>query len=107
MEHGGPPQIALPGCPVNCDTCAFPAIETDLRLFSWVEIEAQMWDTDTKIDAVLTGGFSVWCWRLVALIIGAVAAVDEVFAGCAHPCGVLVGRLVPVHNSLPHEAARL
>lgn len=47
-------SIQIPGCPTVCDDCTFPAIETDLRLFSWPEIESQMWDTDTKIDRVLS-----------------------------------------------------
>lgn len=61
------PSIDIPGCPVNCDACAFPSIETDLRLFSWVEIEAQMWDTDTKIDAVLSGEFPLNAGQTITL----------------------------------------
>lgn len=51
--------LDLPGCPVNVDACAFPALDTDLRLFSWPEIEAQMWDTDTALNVVLAGAFPV------------------------------------------------
>ena len=53
------PSVNLPGCPVNCDPCQFPSIETDLRLFSWPEIESEMWDTDTKISQVISGAFPV------------------------------------------------
>ena len=54
-----PASLNVPGCPTKCDDCTFPAIETDTRLFSWPEIEDQMWDTDTKIDKVLSGSYPV------------------------------------------------
>lgn len=49
------PWLNVPGCPVDCDPCAFPALDTDVRLFSWPEIDAQMWDTDTKITTLVSG----------------------------------------------------
>lgn len=49
------PWLNVPGCPVDCDPCAFPALDTDVRLFSWPEIDAQMWDTDTKINVLVSG----------------------------------------------------
>lgn len=49
------PWLNVPGCPVDCDPCAFPALDTDVRLFSWPEIDAQMWDTDTKINQLVSG----------------------------------------------------
>lgn len=54
---GYTPFLNVPGCPVNCDPCAFPALDTDTRLYSWPQIEAEMWDTDTKINVVLQGTF--------------------------------------------------
>lgn len=53
---GFPPTLNLPGCQVKCDQCAFPALDTDLRLFSWPQIDQEMWDTDTKLDVIVAGG---------------------------------------------------
>lgn len=53
------PWLNVPGCPVDCDPCAFPALDTDVRLFSWPEIDAQMWDVDTKITTLLSGSLPI------------------------------------------------
>jgi hypothetical protein len=53
---GFPPTLNLPGCKVKCDQCAFPSLDTDLRLFSWPQIDQEMWDTDTKLDVIVSGG---------------------------------------------------
>lgn len=54
---GFPPTLNLPGCKVRCDQCAFPSLDTDLRLFSWPQIDNEMWDTDTKLDVIVAGVF--------------------------------------------------
>lgn len=53
---GFPPTLNLPGCKVKCDQCAFPSLDTDLRLFSWPQIDNEMWDSDTKLNVVIAGG---------------------------------------------------
>jgi hypothetical protein len=56
MGGGFPPSLNLPGCKVKCDSCAFPSLDTDLRLFSWPQIDSEMWDTDTKLDVIIAPG---------------------------------------------------
>lgn len=53
---GFPPTLNIPGCRVSCDGCAFPSLDTDLRLFTWAQIDQEMWDSKTNIDVIISGG---------------------------------------------------
>lgn len=54
---GFPPVLDLPGCQVNVNSCAFPSLETDLRLFSWPQIDQEMWDNFTQLNVLISGAF--------------------------------------------------
>lgn len=53
---GFPPILQLPGCQVRVDDCAFPSLETDLRLFTWAQLDMEMWQSDTKLNVIAAGG---------------------------------------------------
>lgn len=44
-------------CPVKCDPCLFGNLALDMELYPWPNIDAQLWDTDTKISDVISGAF--------------------------------------------------
>jgi hypothetical protein len=50
------PPWPLPNCPVVCDPCAFPALASDLMLFSFPQIDAEAYDVSTNIDVIVAGG---------------------------------------------------
>ena len=47
-----PASANIPGCPVNCDPCAFPQVALDLSLYSFPQIEPELWDQQTSIDVL-------------------------------------------------------
>lgn len=46
-----PASVGFPGCPVNCDECLFPQLDTDLRLYGFPLVESELWDQQTSIVA--------------------------------------------------------
>lgn len=44
-------------CPIKCDPCLFSNLALDMELFSWPQIENQLWDTDTKLNNLVVGAF--------------------------------------------------
>lgn len=54
-----PASPNIPGCPVNCDDCAFPQVALDLQLYSFPQVEAELWDQQTSINVIDAGAFPV------------------------------------------------
>jgi hypothetical protein len=53
---GFPPALNLPGgVPVKIDCCAFPRLDKDLEALGWPIVDAEMWDSDTKLDVLVKG----------------------------------------------------
>lgn len=54
---GFPPVLQLPSCVVKCEYSAFPHLDKDLEALGFVLVDAEMWDSDTKLDVLVKGEF--------------------------------------------------
>lgn len=52
-----PASPMIQGCGPVCDPCAFPQVALDLSLYSFPQIEAELWDQQTSINVLDVGAF--------------------------------------------------